>query len=61
MKSRVQRGRQMLREMFEECCSLTIDGRGRVMEADRRDSATTCGPSCGDTCEDAVSVSTSSR
>ena len=35
MKSRVQRGRRMLREMFEECCALTIDARGRVIEAER--------------------------
>jgi RNA polymerase sigma-70 factor (ECF subfamily) len=47
MKSRVQRGRRMLREMFEECCSLKIDGRGHVMEADRR-SVGTCGPSCAE-------------
>ena len=33
MKSRVQRGRRMLREMLEECCALTIDARGRVIEA----------------------------
>ena len=51
MKSRVQRGRRMLREMFEECCSLKIDARGHVMEADQREPAT-CGPSCSDTCED---------
>ena len=51
MKSRVQRGRRMLREMFEECCSLKIDARGHVMEADRREQAT-CGPSCSDSCED---------
>jgi RNA polymerase sigma-70 factor (ECF subfamily) len=51
MKSRVQRGRRMLREMFEECCSLKIDARGHVMEAERRD-ADTCGPSCEGACED---------
>lgn len=49
MKSRVQRGRQMLREMFEECCSLRIDARGHVVEAERREPAT-CGPSCSDSC-----------
>jgi RNA polymerase sigma-70 factor (ECF subfamily) len=32
MKSRVQRGRNLLREMFEDCCDLTLDGRGRVIE-----------------------------
>jgi RNA polymerase sigma-70 factor (ECF subfamily) len=51
MKSRVQRGRRMLREMFEECCSLKIDARGHVMEAERRD-ANSCGPSCAGPCED---------
>ena len=51
MKSRVQRGRRMLREMFEECCSLKIDARGHVMEAERRDPHT-CGPSCSDSCVD---------
>jgi RNA polymerase sigma-70 factor (ECF subfamily) len=33
MKSRVQRGRRLLRAMFEECCHLTIDRRGRVIDA----------------------------
>ena len=33
MKSRVQRGRRLLKTMFEECCRLTVDGRGRVIEA----------------------------
>jgi RNA polymerase sigma-70 factor (ECF subfamily) len=63
MKSRVQRGRRILREMFEECCHLTIDARGRVIEADRRldqpqagcsgeargsaPNATRCGGDCG--------------
>jgi RNA polymerase sigma-70 factor (ECF subfamily) len=51
MKSRVQRGRRMLREMFEECCSLKIDARGHVMEAERREPA--CGPACSDSCEEA--------
>ena len=51
MKSRVQRGRRMLREMFEECCSLKVDARGHVIEAERRE-ADTCGPSCAGTCAD---------
>ena len=46
MKSRVQRGRRMLRTMFEECCRLTMDGRGRVIQADRW----TC--KNGDDCDD---------
>jgi RNA polymerase sigma-70 factor, ECF subfamily len=51
MKSRVQRGRRMLRDMFEECCSLEIDARGRVIDAERRH-PTTCGPSCAEPCDD---------
>lgn len=30
MKSRVQRGRERIRRMFEACCELSIDSRGRV-------------------------------
>jgi len=51
MKSRVQRGRRLLRDMFEECCSLTIDARGRVIEAERHDHNRCVGPcaaECGD-------------
>jgi RNA polymerase sigma-70 factor (ECF subfamily) len=45
MKSRVQRGRRMLRAMFEDCCALTLDGRGKVIDADRR-----AGPGCDESC-----------
>jgi RNA polymerase sigma-70 factor, ECF subfamily len=37
MKSRVQRGRQRIREMFEECCEISLDCRGRVVDCDARD------------------------
>jgi RNA polymerase sigma-70 factor, ECF subfamily len=30
MKSRVQRGRAQLREMFEMCCEIELDARGKV-------------------------------
>ena len=30
MKSRVQRGRQRIRRMFEQCCELSIDCRGHI-------------------------------
>jgi RNA polymerase sigma-70 factor (ECF subfamily) len=30
MKSRVQRGRDRIRHMFEECCEIAVDCRGRV-------------------------------
>lgn len=32
MKSRVQRGRERIRHMFEECCEMTVDCRGHVTE-----------------------------
>jgi RNA polymerase sigma-70 factor (ECF subfamily) len=43
MKSRVQRGRAELRAMFERCCEIALDGRGKVTEFTPR--ATPC-PSC---------------
>lgn len=36
MKSRVQRGRRMLRETFEACCNVALDMRGRVMTCEPR-------------------------
>jgi RNA polymerase sigma-70 factor (ECF subfamily) len=30
MKSRASRGREKIRDMFEECCRITVDRRGRV-------------------------------
>ncbi len=32
MKSRVQRGRAQLRAMFEACCEIALDARGKVTE-----------------------------
>jgi len=32
MKSRVQRGRERIRKMFEACCELSVDCRGNVTE-----------------------------
>jgi RNA polymerase sigma-70 factor (ECF subfamily) len=29
MKSRVQRGRRLLRELFEACCEIALDARGK--------------------------------
>src|SRR6185436_14756979 len=37
MKSRVQRGREKIRDMFEACCSISVDGRGRVVDCEPRD------------------------
>jgi len=36
LKSRVQRGRDKIRHMFEECCQISIDCRGRVIECEPR-------------------------
>jgi RNA polymerase sigma-70 factor, ECF subfamily len=32
MKSRVQRGREQLRRLFEQCCEIALDARGKVTE-----------------------------
>jgi RNA polymerase sigma-70 factor (ECF subfamily) len=37
LKSRVQRGRDKIRNMFEECCQISVDCRGRVIECEPRD------------------------
>lgn len=36
MKSRVQRGRAALRALFEECCEVQLDARGKVVEVAAR-------------------------
>jgi RNA polymerase sigma-70 factor (ECF subfamily) len=36
MKSRVQRGRQQIREMLQACCEVALDARGRVLSYNRR-------------------------
>ena len=53
-KSRVQRGRTMLREMVHDCCQLERDGRGNVLDFERTErSARYCAdehgsPQCGE-------------
>jgi len=44
MKSRVQRGREQLRRMFDQCCEIALDARGKVTEFTPR--APRCRP-CG--------------
>jgi RNA polymerase sigma-70 factor, ECF subfamily len=44
MKSRVQRGRDRLRNMLVQCCSIAVDVRGGVSDFHPR-SGTVCGPS----------------
>ena len=36
MKSRVQRGRAQLRTLFEQCCEIAVDARGKPTEFTRR-------------------------
>jgi RNA polymerase sigma-70 factor, ECF subfamily len=36
MKSRVQRGREQLRKLFDDCCTIALDARGRVVSCDPR-------------------------
>src|SRR5689334_19794711 len=36
MKSRVQRGRERLREIFDACCEISLDARGHVMGCEPR-------------------------
>ncbi|HEX2875180.1 MAG TPA: sigma-70 family RNA polymerase sigma factor [Polyangiaceae bacterium] len=36
LKSRVQRGRDKIRRMFEECCQISVDCRGRVIQCEAR-------------------------
>ena len=35
MKSRVQRGRTKLRDLFENCCTIEVDARGKPIDATR--------------------------
>ena len=42
MKSRVQRGRQALKGLLDDCCRLELDAGGRVTDYQPRDAA--CGP-----------------
>jgi RNA polymerase sigma-70 factor (ECF subfamily) len=36
MKSRVQRGRLHLRELFDSCCEIALDARGRIVACEPR-------------------------
>lgn len=46
-KSRIQRGRAMLKDVLERCCSFELDGRGRVMGCDPKPNQKVC-RDCGD-------------
>jgi RNA polymerase sigma-70 factor (ECF subfamily) len=47
VRSRVQRGRTRLKEMLLNCCSITTDSRGNILE---RSSKNGCSTVCGDGC-----------
>jgi RNA polymerase sigma-70 factor (ECF subfamily) len=47
MKSRVQRGRERLRRMLEDCCEIALDVRGRVVACAPREGGRRPGPCCG--------------
>ena len=42
MKSRVQRGRAQLRQMFDECCEIALDARGKVTDFTPRPQPCAC-------------------
>jgi RNA polymerase sigma-70 factor (ECF subfamily) len=42
MKSRVQRGRAQLRELFDQCCVIALDARGKVTSFSRRTTCKSC-------------------
>jgi RNA polymerase sigma-70 factor, ECF subfamily len=45
MRSRVQRGRERLKQLFQDCCHITTDTRGNVLEAHSRKG---CEGPCGE-------------
>lgn len=46
-KSRIQRGRAMLKDVLERCCSFELDSRGRVMGCDPKSDQQVCSD-CGE-------------
>lgn len=46
-KSRIQRGRAMLKDVLERCCWFELDGRGRVMGCDPKPNQQVC-RDCGE-------------
>lgn len=41
-KSRVQRGRSLLKDALDRCCAISLDRRGNVMDVDPRPERTVC-------------------
>jgi RNA polymerase sigma-70 factor (ECF subfamily) len=52
-KSRVQRGRRLLRQELEACCRLGFDARGRVIECALHETGGGCGEYTGDCAREA--------
>jgi len=48
MKSRVQRGRAQLRELFDQCCVIALDARGKVTDFTPRPNPCGCGAATDD-------------
>jgi RNA polymerase sigma-70 factor (ECF subfamily) len=46
-KSRIQRGRAMLKDMLEQCCHFEFDGRGNMMDYDPKPDRKVC-RDCGE-------------
>lgn len=46
-KSRIRRGKAMLKEILERCCAFELDGRGRVMGCDPKPNQQVC-RDCGE-------------
>ncbi len=46
-KSRIQRGRALLKEVLQQCCSFELDVRGRVLDCDPKPNQQTC-RDCGE-------------
>jgi RNA polymerase sigma-70 factor (ECF subfamily) len=44
MKSRVQRGRAQLRQLFDQCCEIALDARGKIVDYTPRAQPRTCCP-----------------
>jgi RNA polymerase sigma-70 factor (ECF subfamily) len=41
-KSRIQRGRAMLRNVLDQCCTFEFDRRGNLLEVDPKPDRTVC-------------------
>jgi RNA polymerase sigma-70 factor, ECF subfamily len=47
LRSRVQRGRERLYKMFNNCCNIQADKRGNILDASSKSGCEdSCGPSC---------------